>query len=129
MTLTLLTTNTNRFTFHIEGNRWNATNSNHSKSQRNSNEAFVSGQVYGNAKQPMPVWSSGAAPAMGANVPPPPPSFANANAPIHHPPSDLRLQGLDANQKSGIQLEQVGNITATPSLDAAQRKTLPAWIR
>lgn len=75
----------------------------------------------------MPVWSSGSASTMGANVPPPPPSFANSHS-AHHP-SDLRLQGLDANQKSGIQLEQVGNLTATPSLDAAQRKTLPAWIR
>lgn len=112
---------------HTEGNRWNATNSNHSKSQRNSSDSFVSGQVYGNAKQPMPAWSSGSTSTMGSNVAPPPPSFANSNS-AHHP-SDLRLQGLDANQKSGIQLEQVGNLTATPSLDAAQRKTLPAWIR
>lgn len=75
----------------------------------------------------MPVWSSGSTSVMAANAPPPPPSFVNSNA--NHHPSDLRLQGLDANQKSGIQLEQVGNVTATPPLDAAQRKTLPAWIR
>lgn len=127
MTLSLFPTNANRLSRHTEGNRWNATNSNHSKSHRNSNESFVSGQVYGNAKQPMPVWSGGSTSTLGSNVAPPPPSFANSNS-AHHP-SDLRLQGLDANQKSGIQLEQVGNLTATPSLDAAQRKTLPAWIR
>lgn len=63
---------------------------------------------------------------MVANAPPPPPSFVNSNS--NHP-NDLRLQGLDAHPKSGIQLEQLGTINATPPLDAAQRKTLPAWIR
>lgn len=127
--LPLFSTNT-LLIINIEGNRWNATNSNHSKSHRNSSDTFVSGQVYNNAKQhqqqqqptPLPVWSSGSTSTMGANAPP----FVNSNS--NHP-SDLRLHGLDANQKSGIQLEQVGNLTATPSLDAAQRKTLPAWIR
>lgn len=34
--------------------------------------------------------------------------------------------GLD--NKSGTQLEQIG-LDATSTLDATQRKTLPAWIR
>lgn len=47
-------------------------------------------------------------------------SHAHADsAPIHH---------TDANQfKSGTQLDNVDLMTST--LDAAQRKTLPAWIR
>lgn len=51
------------------------------------------------------------------------PPFANSNN-----SNEMRTQGLDANPKSGIQLEQIG-LNAAPPLDAAQRKTLPAWIR
>lgn len=40
----------------------------------------------------------------------------------------MRSHGLDVNPKSGIQLDQIG-LNAAPTLDAAQRKTLPAWIR
>lgn len=66
------------------------------------------------------VWATGPSSASLTNVS----SFVNANQTAN----DLRLHGLDANAKSGIQLEQIG-LNAAPPLDAAQRKTLPAWIR
>lgn len=53
----------------------------------------------------------------------------NASLPMHsNNANELKMHGLDANPKSGIQLDQIG-LNATPSLDAVQRKTLPAWIR
>ncbi|XP_055307585.1 arginine/serine-rich protein PNISR [Sitodiplosis mosellana] len=102
------------------GNRWNSTNSNNSKSQRahQPNDGYVSGQVFNNAKQTGKVWSTGPSSAVVAT---------NAT-PFVHTNNELKVHGLDANSKSGIQLEQVG-LNATPPLDAAQRKTLPAWIR
>lgn len=56
------------------------------------------------------------------STPPPPPPFVSTNNP------ELKMHGSDANLKSGIQLDQIG-LNATPSLDAVQRKKLPAWIR
>lgn len=107
-----------RFFFTIsEGNRWNSSNSNSSKSHRMPNDGYASGQVFNHAK-PSNVWSTGGSSAM-TNAPP----FANSNN-----SNEMRTQGLDANPKSGIQLEQIG-LNAAPPLDAAQRKTLPAWIR
>lgn len=103
-----------------EGNRWSSSNSNHSKSQRiPPNDGYAPGQVFNNAK-PSSAWSSSGSSSQMTNAPP---FAAAANS-----ASDLRPKGLDANSKSGIQLEQVG-LNATPPLDAAQRKTLPAWIR
>lgn len=99
------------------GNRWNSSNSNNSKSQRahQSNDGYVSGQVFNNAKQTGNVWSTGPSSVVANTLP-----FIHTN--------NLGELKVDANSKSGIQLEQVG-LNATPPLDAAQRKTLPAWIR
>lgn len=86
-------------------NRWSSTNQ--SKNHRNDNN-YVTGQVF-NSKQENNLWQSEIVP--------------NANS------SESKFQATDTNSKSGItQVEQVG-LNATPSLDAAQRKTLPAWIR
>lgn len=103
------------FCLFTEGNRWNSSNSNNSKSHRtsSSHDGFGPGQVLNNSnKHASNAWSTGS-----SNVPPP---LAHTN--------ELKLRGMDAISKSGIQLEQVG-LNSTPSLDAAQRKTLPAWIR
>lgn len=86
---------------------------NQSKGHRNDNH--TSGQVF-NAKQVNNAWANESS-GVQANALP----FGNANN-----SSDSKFNVLDA--KSGIQVEQVG-LNATPSLDAAQRKTLPAWIR
>lgn len=102
--------------FTSEGKRWNSSNPNHSKSQRmQSNDGYAApGQVFNSAKQPS-VWSSGT-PTNSAN-----PFARKPNV------NEMKVDGLDANV-SGIQLDQLG-LNAMPSLDAAQRKTLPAWIR
>lgn len=63
--------------------------------------------MYGNMKPN--VWQTG------------PSSMANTS----YNSNDTKF-GLD--NKSGTQLEQIG-LDATSTLDATQRKTLPAWIR
>jgi len=84
--------------------QWNSKRGNRwgSKVQRNDN--FASGQVF-NSKHANNSWPAESVQSSGQTN-----------------------NALDANDKSGIQLEQVG-LNSTPSLDAAQRKTLPAWIR
>ncbi|XP_031627004.1 arginine/serine-rich protein PNISR [Contarinia nasturtii] len=103
-----------------KGNRWGS-----SKSQRippGGDGYAASGQVFNNAKQMGSVWSTPPASASSStNMPP----FMHINA---HANEQFKMHGMDANSKSGIQLEQIG-LNATPTLDAAQRKTLPAWIR
>lgn len=80
---------------------------NQTKNHRNDNN-YVTGQVF-NSKQENNSWQSETVPNTIS--------------------SDSKLQAADTNSKSGItQVEQVG-LNDTPSLDAAQRKTLPAWIR
>lgn len=81
---------------------------NQSKNHRNDNN-YVTGQVF-NSKHENNSWQSEIGP--------------NANS-----SSDSKYHATDTNSKSGItHVEQVG-LNAMPSLDAAQRKTLPAWIR
>lgn len=96
-----------------EGNRWGSLNQ--SKGHRNDN--YASGQVF-NQKQANNSWSNDS-------------SSVQTNAfPFGNHSNNSKLQATDTNAitKSGIQVDQVG-LNATPSLDAAQRKTLPAWIR
>lgn len=50
------------------------------------------------------------------------------NASFSHANIELKSHGMDTNLKSGIQLENI-DLNTAPPLDAAQRKTLPAWIR
>lgn len=106
---------------NIEGNRWGSSKS-HRMPQGDGYAA--SGQVFNNAKPIINVWSTQPPSASSTSTPNVPP-FMHANA---HPNDQLKMHGMDANLKSGIQLEQIG-LNATPTLDAAQRKTLPAWIR
>lgn len=60
-----------------------------------------------------------------------PPSANMPNNPFARTNSsnEFKMHGVDANPKSGIQLENIDLNSAPPPLDAAQRKTLPAWIR
>lgn len=91
---------------------------NHSKGQRNDN--YASGQVFNAKQQQNNAWQAPASESSSeqSNVL----SFGHANL-----STDSKFHAPDENSKSGI-LEQVG-LNATPSLDAAQRKKLPAWIR
>lgn len=75
------------------------------------NDPYTSGQAY-NHKPNTNVWPMN-------------PSGAFPNAPIGSEPNVQ--QQMDASLKSGTQLVNIDLMPAT--LDAAQRKTLPAWIR
>lgn len=67
--------------------------------------------------------------AFNKNEPPP---WTRNNGPFAgNDPGDVAHTNpnqLDAQSKSGIDIS-IDNVPPAPSLDAAQRKSLPAWIR
>lgn len=98
--------------FHqfVEQNRWSSPNA-HRPKRGNGNDNF-----HTPSSRSMKMWQTA--------TPPPPPSISNSATGSN----DTRFD--DTDTKSGTQITASVGIGDTMStLDASQRKTLPAWIR